>query len=123
MNRALSVSNCTSDPVAPRTAQRCPAQIRASLADRGRRDAVRASVLGSKSVSTKRLEKSGWAESALSGASTTSAEEVTSSVRTRVPWLTRVTCRTSAQNQVVERMVPPPRRVGGDQNDGSDAST
>ena len=71
--------------VSPSTRATCASHTGVSSPERARRVASRVSSSGSASVCTNRFEKAGWAASASGSASTTSAYEVTSISRVRVP--------------------------------------
>src|SRR3989442_447647 len=97
-NRPRSVSHCKPPTVSPSTTTTWASQIVGSLRARGRRVARRASSSGAHSVCTNRLENAGWAASADGDASTTSAYDVSSISRVRVPRFVSETRRTSASS-------------------------
>ena len=96
--RARSVSNWISAIDSPSTTARCAAQTGESVGERSRRVARRAPIWASNSVCTNILEKAGCAASDASSANTTSAYEVSSISRTRVPRFETDTRRTSASS-------------------------
>ena len=97
--RARSVSNCTvADASRLRRRRGAPPRPRGSPGERRRRVARRAPTSATNSVCTNSLEKAGCAASAAGGASTTSAYEVSSISRARLPRFEIETRRTSASS-------------------------
>ena len=94
--RARSVSHSpASPPSSPTTRSACAAHTSASLPSRRRRVASSMRCASSHAVCTNILENAGCALSAPIGPSTSSAYEVSDSVRVRSPWLLRVSRRSS----------------------------